>query len=65
LKSAQKSQGQMIAWLGAFEFEQTSSITNFSFYCDLRMRDDIRYDLDDQKNKKNNPISHGIILPSH
>jgi hypothetical protein len=55
----------MIAWLGAFEFEQTSSITNFSFYCDLRMRDDIRYDLDDQKNKKNNPISHGIILPSH
>jgi hypothetical protein len=63
--SAGHPQRQVHAVLGAFELQRTSSFAGTSFDYDLRMRDYICNDLDNKKNKQNNPVWHRIILPSH
>jgi hypothetical protein len=53
------------AVLGAFELQRRSGFAGTFFDCELRMRDYIRNDLYNKKNKQNDPVWNGIISPSH
>lgn len=47
-----------------FTATNTPNLTTLFDYA-LRMRDYIYDDLDNKKNKQNDPVWHGIIFPSH
>jgi len=64
-RSDERSEDGVHALLGAFELQRTPNLTGTFFDCDLRMRDYICDDLDNKKNKQNDPVWHGIIFPSH
>ena len=51
--------------LGTYELKRKSSFAGFFIDCVSRMRNYIYDDLNNKKNKQNDPVWHGIILPSH
>jgi hypothetical protein len=53
---------QLRAVLSAFEQQRVPGLTG-TF--ELKMRDNICDDLDDQKNQHNDPVWHGVIFPGH